>query len=254
MALSEFIYLGLLTEGLLSALESGCRTLGVALSMRLHTRRVDELLGGDADLPRHESAASELAPGKPAIHMSDVWFRHGPDQPWILQGYNLSVAHGEHLTLRGVSGSGKTTILRLIAGIYRPERGTVSVCGRDPARDRSSVCYLPQQAQLFAGSLRDNLEQLSGVPLAQVVKAAERTYLASWLGTLPMGIETVAAAQGANLSGGQRQWLLITAAVASERPVVLLDEPFAQLDHIVRSRLQLDALFRERTTVTVAHD
>jgi ABC-type bacteriocin/lantibiotic exporter with double-glycine peptidase domain len=255
MALPQFLYLGLLLEGLLGSLESGCRLLEAALSMRLHARRVDALLGARKDEPQRDcAAAAEVEAERPAIHMSDVWFRHGPDQPWILQGYDLTVARGEHLVLRGPSGSGKTTILRLIAGLYRPERGTVSVCGRDPARDRSAVCYLPQQAQLFAGSLRDNLEQLSGAPLPNIVQAAQRTAISHWLSALPMGIETVVAAQGANLSGGQRQWLLMTAAVASARPVVLLDEALSQVDHIVRKHLRLDALFAERTTVSVAHD
>jgi ABC-type bacteriocin/lantibiotic exporter with double-glycine peptidase domain len=256
MGLAEFLYLGLLLEGLLVALESGCRLLETALSMRLHASRVDGLLAASKDEPQHERNEDEVAgdDARPAVLMSDVWFRHGPDQPWILQGYNLTVAQGEHLTLRGASGSGKTTILRLIAGLYRPERGTVSVCGRDPARNRGAISYLPQQAQLFAGSLRDNLEQLSGAPLQNIVRAAERTALSSWLSSLPMGIETVVAAQGANLSGGQRQWLLMTAALASERPVVLLDESLSQLDHIVRNQLPIASLFAGRTTVSVAHD
>src|SRR5690606_18098701 len=105
-----------------------------------------------------------------AIVMNDVWFRYGPDQPWILQGYNLRVGAGEQLTLRSASGSGKTTILRLIAGLYQPERGTVSVFGRDPAKARGHIAYLPQQAHLFAGSLLHNLRMLSGASLERIVE------------------------------------------------------------------------------------
>lgn len=253
LPVADFIYLGLLAEGVLSTSESGCRMLGALLSLRLHAARVDEALHGSASLVRPAAPAESTHTALP-IRLSDVWFRHGADQPWVLQGYDLTVQAGEQLTLRGESGCGKTTILRLIAGMYRPERGTVSVGGRDPSLDRSAVCYLPQQASLFAGSLRDNLEQLSGAAPERIVRACERTGLQSWLQTLPMGVETLAAAQGANLSGGQRQWLLLTAAVANPRGVVLLDESASQLDHVVRARMPMAELFRGRTVVSVAHD
>ena len=69
-----------------------------------------------------------------------------------------------------------------------------------------------------------------------------------------MGIETVVAAQGSNLSGSQRQWLLLTAAVASEQRLVLLDEALSQVDHLLRAALHVPALFADRTTISVALD
>lgn len=254
LQLADFIYDLLLTEGVLASLTAACRSLALGLSVRAHHQRVDAVLDDAVVEHRHRGASGAARPDQPLVHMSDVWFRHGPGDPWILEGYDLTLGAGEHLSLRGVSGTGKTTILRLIAGLYRPERGTVSVCGRDPARDRRDVRYLPQQAQLFAGSIRENLEQLSGARLPRVMLAAERTGLVGWLATLPMGIETVVAAQGANLSGGQRQWLLLTAAVASEQPLVLLDEALSQVDHLLRETLQTPVLFAGRTTVSVSHD
>jgi ABC-type bacteriocin/lantibiotic exporter with double-glycine peptidase domain len=253
LSVADFIYVGLLAEGVLSSLESGCRMLGSVLSLRLHAERVDQALHACEQLVR-PPARAESAQVPQRIQLRDVWFRHGPDQPWVLSGYDLTVQAGEQLTLRGESGCGKTTILRLIAGMYRPERGTVSVGGRDPGLDRSAICYLPQQAALFAGSLRDNLEQLSGAPPECILRACERTGLSTWLRTLPMGVETLVAAQGVNLSGGQRQWLLLTAAVANARGVVLLDESVSQLDHVVRARMPLAELFAGRTVVSVAHD
>jgi len=253
MALPDFIYVGMLTESVTKTIESTSDLLGDATTVGVHTERVDALLRLTEDEPEPRPGV-RLEGEQPAVVMSDVWFRHGPDQPWILKGYDLTVRAGEHLALTGASGAGKSTILRLIAGIYRPERGTVSVCGADPARDRASVRYLPQRSQLFAGSIRDNLEILSGVSLDEVMAAAKRTGIASWLSTLPMGIETVVAAQGANLSGGQRQWLLLTAAVASRQPLVVLDESMSAIDHVVRSTLSIPVLFAGRTTVCVAHD
>jgi ABC-type bacteriocin/lantibiotic exporter with double-glycine peptidase domain len=256
MSVPDLVYLTMLCEGYLAALAGICRVLGVAIAAAEHGKRVDfpeprqaPRLGSAVAVADRSPQASDVA-----VRLSDVWFRHGPDQPWILEGTDLTVRLGEHFTLRGPSGSGKSTILRLIAGLYQPERGTVSVLGKDPFRDRSGVRYLPQHAQLFAASLRDNLEQLSGVDLPRIVAAAQSTGLSDWLSGLPMGLDTVIAAQGANLSGGQRQWLLLTAAVASERPLVLMDEAMSQMDHLIRSRLSVEKLFSGKTTVRVTHD
>lgn len=258
MGMAHFVYVGMLSEGLLSALEHGSHVLQGVTTLGAHTRRVDALLSAESSA----AARDDGAPGarveddarRGGVRMSDVWFRHGPGQPWILQGYDLTLAPGAHLTLRAASGAGKTTTLRLLAGLYTPERGTVTVHGRDPARSRAAIAYFPQQTQLFAGSLRENLELLSGASLDAVCEAAERTGLLTWIHSLPMGLDTVVVAGGANLSGGQRQWLLLTAACASAASVLLLDEPMSQLDPLVRNRLRLEELFAGRTTVCVAHD
>lgn len=253
MLLPDFIYVGMLNEGVIKTVGSISSLLGEATAVGVHTERVDALLKlGDPSAETRSTVAADAA--QPVVVLRDVWFRHGPDLPWILKGHDLTVQRGEHHMLRGASGTGKSTILRLIAGIYRPERGTVLVCGADPACDRSHVRYLPQRSQLFAGSIRDNLEILSGAQLDAVMEAAQRTGIIRWLATLPMGIETVVAPQGANLSGGQRQWLLLTAAVASTQPVVVLDESMSAIDHVVRSTLRVPDLFGDRTTVGVAHD
>jgi ABC-type bacteriocin/lantibiotic exporter with double-glycine peptidase domain len=255
MSVPELVYVGMLSEGFLYAMTTLCRTLTMLGSARTHLARVDELLAVEPVVRTRGSARGQRHdPELLAVQLSDVWFRHGADQPWLLQGYNLTLRQGEHLDLRGRSGLGKTTILRLIAGLYRPERGNVSVLGRDPYRDQACIAYLPQHAQLLSGSLRDNLSQLSGASLERVMAACAATGLVAWLQSLPMGLETVVAAGGANLSGGQRQWIVLTAAVASERPVLLMDESLSQLDHLVRSQLSVDRLFAGKTTIRVTHD
>ncbi len=248
----ELIYLSLVASGFLHAVMALCRSAVPLLCARAHLAHVDALLRvapvpAVASSPRPESAAAG------AIELDDVWFRHGPDQPWILRGYSLHVAAGELLRLRGPSGAGKTTILRLIAGLYSPERGSVTVGGRSP-RQSGQIAYLPQHVQLFSCSLRENLERLSGASLERVHAACARTGLDQWLETLPMGLETLVSPGGGNLSGGQRQWLVLTAAVASERPVLLLDEAMSQMDRVVRARLDQAQLFAGRTTLSVCHD
>ena len=253
LTVAELVYVGMLCEGFLASVSALCQAATFVWGARAHLDRVDELVQVEPALNSGFERPRAL-PADPAIQLSDVWFRYGPDKPWILRGYNLTVQHGEQLTLRGPSGMGKTTILRLIAGLYRPERGTVSVLGRDPARERGALAYLPQQAQLLSGSLRDNLEQLSGASLERVAKACELTGIEQWIATLPMKLETVVSPGGGNLSGGQRQWVVLTAAAASERPVLLMDESLSQLDHVVRQKLEPHVLFAGKTVVSVAHD
>ena len=189
-----------------------------------------------------------------AVVLDDVWFRYGPDSPWILRGYQLRIRRGEHFNLRGASGMGKTTIMRLIAGLLVPERGSVRVFGCDPARHHGLCTYLPQEPSLFSGTILSNLRVLSGAEHERIMAAAEVTGLCGWVQTLPMGWSTVLPPGGMNISGGQRQLVLLTAAVACARPLLLLDESLAHLDRVTRTQLERSALFHGRTVVSVVHD
>jgi ATP-binding cassette subfamily B protein len=182
-----------------------------------------------------------------------VWFRYAPDRPWVLQGYTLRVPVGGELRLEAPSGAGKTTILRLIAGLYAPERGTVRVLGQPPQQASRAVAYLPQAAHLFEGSIVDNLRLLSDASDEAIERAAAESGLCALLATLPMGPETLLTAGASNFSGGQRQLIAWTALMASERPVLLLDEALSQLDPIAQKRLRAMRSGRARTTLFVEH-
>jgi ATP-binding cassette subfamily B protein len=244
----------LLTEGLNAALGRLLATMSQWATVHPHLRRLDELLALDpADGARRAQPAHEDHAGY-AIVLDRVWFRYGPEAPWVLKDYSLKVRPGELARLSGASGQGKTTVLRLIAGLLTPERGVISVAGMAPGTAQGQVAYLPQDAYLLEGSLLANLMLLSGASRERVVQAVEATGLAGWVRTLPMGLETVLPPGGGNLSGGQRQWLLLTAAVASQRPVVLLDEATSHIDPATRADLALETLFAAKTLVAVSHD
>jgi ABC-type bacteriocin/lantibiotic exporter with double-glycine peptidase domain len=190
-----------------------------------------------------------------AVALHDVWFRHGTDLPWVLQGCSMSVPARGAVRLVGASGTGKTTILRLMAGLYVPERGAVLIHGRDAVVARRSVAYLPQTTYLFQGSILDNLRVLSGgAPRALLMEAAASTGLHAFVLALPMKYETLLPPGGGNLSGGQRQLIALTACVASERPVILLDEAMSNIDPIARAALKQGNLFADRTVVSVVHE
>lgn len=214
-------------------------------------RQVDRHLGVATAPP---PAPAPLTAKAAEIVLERVSFRYSESSPWVLRDFSLSIAPGELYRLSAASGAGKTTILRLVAGLLEPTEGRVLVGGREATRARDAVAYLPQEALLFEGSLLDNLRVLSGAPLAAILDAARATGLDAWLATLPMGIETVVPPGGGNISGGQRQLVLLTAAVASRKPVLLLDEALAHIDPLTRAGLRERSLFSGRTVIEVLHE
>ncbi|HET9954835.1 MAG TPA: ABC transporter transmembrane domain-containing protein [Polyangiaceae bacterium] len=205
--------------------------------------------------PSLKPALDSRGLGDDAIVLEDVWFRYEPGSPWILKGFSLRVRAGEEHRLMGPSGCGKTTLLRLIAGLYEPERGAVLIHGVDASVARRRVAYLPQETYLFQGSIFDNLRVLSGgASRERILQAAQLTGLDELIRTLPMGYETVLPPGGYTFSGGQRQLIALSACVASERNVLLLDEAMSHLDRLTQARLVQSPLFEGKTLVSVVHE
>lgn len=249
LSLGEMMFL-LTAAGGLSATLTG--TMQAALGLKAlgpYASRVDELV--QVSRPRPQTA--EVATGERII-VDHAWFRYSRDDRWILQNHGFQVRRGEVLHLRAPSGSGKSTLLRMIAGLLEPTLGNISVFGMTPAEAAEMVLYLPQSCELFETSIRHNLELLSCAPRERILEVARQTGLSRMLRSLPMGEETRVAAQGQNLSSGQRQLILLTAAFASSREVLLLDESTGQIDAQTRSAFDWPALTRGRTVIWVEHD
>lgn len=216
----------------------------VALAiLRPQLARTQEILRAEP-VPR---PARRAAPGARAVPVvvEGVWFRHAPDARWIVKGHSARYEAGSKHAITGPSGSGKSTLIRMLAGLYVPDEGSISVGGLSPRAAAADILYLPQFVNLFGGSIVENLRVLSGgAPVARLLQVAERTGLAEIVATLPMGYETVLAPGGRNISGGQRQLIALTAAMASERKLLLLDEALSNLDPIRARHVRrlLDAL------------
>lgn len=220
-------------------------------TVKPHLRETQTLL---AQQPIERPRSCPRRAGRPAIEIRNLWFRYASDRPWVFSGFDLRVAPGELHRLDGASGFGKTTLLKLVSGLYEPCDGSISIGGCSPQQARDRMIYLPQHVRMLNASVRDNLRLFSaGAPLQRILRAAELTGLAEMVEQLPMGYDTLIAHGGGNFSGGQRQLVALTAALAADRQILLLDEATANLDALSAGRVMSSSLFQGRTVLCAGH-
>ena len=218
-------------------------------------RRIDEILTEpERDVPPSAAAA---VPGAPAAELRDVTF--GYDGKAVLENLSLTVAPGEQVTLSGRTGAGKSTVLKLLLGLYPPQKGTVTLFGipadRIPEGEkRRLIGYVEQSFHMVPGSVRDQITLYDEtVSPAQVRRAAELVGLLDTVEALPRGFDTVCAPE--LFSQGQWQLLSIARAVATNPRILLLDEITANLDADTEQTV-LSALNRAgngRTVLSISH-
>ncbi len=195
------------------------------------------------------------------IEFRNVSFNYPQQTEAVLQNVSLRIAPGEHVVILGRTGSGKTTLQKLMLGLYTPSEGAVRIDGidlrqLDPADLRRNVGFVGQDATLFYGTLRENIT--IGAPYADdsaVVQAAEVAGLTKFVNRHPKGFDMLIGERGESLSGGQRQEVAIARAVLLDPPVLLLDEPTSAMDfsteHGFKERLRHYAA--HKTVVIVTH-
>jgi len=158
----------------------------------------------------------------------------GSDRP-VLRGVSFALEPGEVLGIIGPSGAGKSTLARLLVGVWRPTAGGIFLDGHNVyAWERESfgkqVGYLPQNAALLDGTVRDNIARFAEAEMADVIVAAKRADVHEMIGRLPLGYETHLGEAGFTMSGGQRQRLALARALFGSPRLVVLDEPNANMD------------------------
>jgi ATP-binding cassette subfamily C protein LapB len=195
------------------------------------------------------------------IEFRDVAFAYPGRDEKVLDGLSLKIDAGERVAFIGRVGSGKSTLQRLIAGLYRPTEGAVLLDGidlrqLDPADVRRNQASVSQDVNLFYGSLRDNIT--FGMPYADdasVVTAAELACLSDFVNRHPSGFAMPVGERGEMLSGGQRQCVGLARAVLHNAPILLLDEPTSAMDFSTEAQItqQMSQFARDKTVVLVTH-
>src|SRR5258708_2671590 len=195
------------------------------------------------------------------IRFSDVRFRYSPQAPCALDEVSFSVPQGSMVGIMGRSGSGKTTITRLLQRLHAGYEGTIKIDGMD-LREldlhhlRTHIGVVPQENFLFSGSIRDNIAMARpDSSFVDVVRAAQLAGAEEFIELLPRGYDTILEEGASNLSGGQRQRLAIARALLINPPVLILDEATSALDAeseaIVSANLKRMA--KGRTVLSISH-
>jgi len=210
--------------------------------------------------PAHPLALPSPARGEVAF--ADVRFSY-PTRPNVsaLNGVSFAVRPGEKVAIVGPSGAGKSTIFHLLLRYYDPVTGNITFDGvalpnLDPADLRARIALVPQDSVMFATTIGENIR--FGRPdasQAEVARAAELAYAASFIAALPQGMDTPVGERGVTLSGGQRQRIAIARAILRDAPLLLLDEATSSLDAESETLVAaaLTQLMQARTTIVIAH-
>ena len=202
--------------------------------------------------------AIDPGPLEGRVTLQDVSFGYDPKGPAILQNLNIDIRPGEFLALVGPSGCGKSTIFRLLVGFERPDAGRVLFDGQDLNQldlgaVRSQLGCVLQSAEVSAGPIMENIAGSSRVGIDEIWRAAEDAGLAEDIEQMPMGIHTMISEGGGNISGGQKQRLLIARALVKNPRILLLDEATSALDNNTQATVTASLKRRNVTRIAIAH-
>ena len=220
--------------------------------------RIFEIL--DQPIENGSHADFEPTSAAPVVDFASVNFHYSPDAQ-ILSGFSLSVDKGKVVALVGSSGCGKSTVLKLLCGFYRPESGEVRIGGNDIfASDlraaRKYISLVSQETYLFPTTIAENIGfGREGATRDEIIAAAKDANAHDFIIAQPNGYETQVGEWGGKLSGGEKQRIALARAILKDAPILLLDEPTSALDAQSESIVQeaLERFMHGRTVLVVAH-
>jgi len=259
LAIGLFSTLVYMTQRLLWPLVDLGEVLDLYQRAMASCRRIFGLLSTEASI---SPGTTELAPPvRGNVRFERVRFRYGPQSLEVLHGIDLDVPAGETHAIVGATGSGKSTIVKLLLRLYEPTGGTITLDGIPIdtltfTSLRGATGFVAQDVFLFQGTIRDNLTYgRSDASDAEVRRAAELAEALEFIDALPDGFDTVVGERGQKLSGGQRQRLTIARAILRDPAILILDEATSAVDNETEAAIQrsLAKVALGRTTIVIAH-
>lgn len=224
--------------------------------------RINDVLDAEPEEDLHQQPRQNLPQLQGNIRFDNVTFRYHPESDInILENLSFEVKPGQMVALVGRSGSGKTTISKLVLGLYPATDGKVLIDGQDLTSlslrsFRQQVGVVDQDTFLFGGTIRDNISLgHPGAPLTEVIEAAKLAGADEFITKLPMGYETQIGEGGGLLSGGQRQRIAIARALLGNPQLLILDEATSHLDTESERIIQrnFNTILKGRSTLVIAH-
>jgi len=226
--------------------------VAAALKVDAAANRAAMAAAGNTPRPKQLIRAAEVV-------FEDVCFAYRPDEP-IIEKLSFRIAPGEHVALVGPTGSGKTTVIRLLCRLYEPQQGRILLDGVDirelsiySLRQRLGVVL--QDTFLFSGNVADNLRLDADISSDTLARLCAELGLDPLLARLPDGLATELRERGGNLSSGERQLLAVARVAIRDPAVLVMDEATAFMDPSTEATLQrdLDSLLHQRTAIVIAH-
>jgi ABC-type multidrug transport system fused ATPase/permease subunit len=240
------------------------------MSLHLVIQRTEQLFA-DADeltevLDRPHELTDPIDPKKPQIRQGliefdSVRFRYPKTAKDVFDGLTIKIEPGQRVGLVGHSGSGKSTITRLLLRFLDIQAGSIRIDGQDVRHItqedlRNSIAFVPQEPLLFHRSLRDNIGYgREAATDKEIIEASRLAYADDFIRQLPEGYDTFVGERGVKLSGGEKQRVAIARAILTDCPILVLDEATSALDSRSEEYIKkaLDKLMTGRTTVVIAH-
>jgi ATP-binding cassette, subfamily B, bacterial len=246
-----------LTQRLLWPLTRLGETLDLYQRGMASTNRVLDLLDTPVAI---DSGHLALPPVRGEIELRDVTFAY-PDRSTVVNQLSLNIPAGETIAIVGATGSGKSTLVKLLLRLYEIQSGSITLDGIDIkdlhlADLRKSIGLVSQDVFLFHGSVRENIAYGSpDANLDSVIAAAKIAEADEFIDRLPEGYDTIVGERGQKLSGGQRQRIAIARAVLKNPPILILDEATSAVDNETEAAIQrsLERITVDRTTIAIAH-
>lgn len=224
---------------------------------RIYRERIDDVFEADPSIERDPK--TETVNSKNALEVSNLSFRYASYEPWVLEDFSMEVRRGESVALVGATGSGKTTVVKLILGLLEPERGTIRVNPHKPGECSTSerapqIGTVMQSDNLLTGTIEENIVFFrGGLTSEDAVQAARCAQLHEEIMAMPMQYRTIVSDRFGGLSGGQRQRLFIARAICGEPSFLILDESTSNLDIATERRVAQNISKMKMTRLVIAH-
>jgi len=257
MSVGTMLALNALAASFLTPLTSLAASGQKLQLVRAHFERIADVV--EAEPEQNIQSVTQPPQLQGQIELQHVSFRYAPNAPVVLRDINLHIQSGQKVALVGRTGSGKSTLGKLLLGLYSPTEGEIFYDGL-PLRSldyravRRQFGVVLQESALFNGSVRENISLNDpGMDLERVTRATQAAAIHKDIVQMPMGYETMVAEGGSALSGGQRQRLAIARALAAEPVIMLFDEATSHLDTVTEQVVEENLSALACTRIIIAH-
>jgi ATP-binding cassette subfamily B protein len=215
----------------------------------------------DIEVDASDAQALTIANG--AIDINNIRFSYNaanPHQPALFENFSLNIKAGEKIALVGHSGSGKSSLTKLLFRFIDPQQGSIRFDGQDAKAFtlnslRRQLSMVPQQPDLFHRSIRDNITLGAAISDAELIEIAKKSHCLDFIEQLPEQFDTLVGERGVKLSGGEKQRIAIARAFLDDAPIVVLDEATSALDSLTEIKIQsaIFELIKHKTALIIAH-